>query len=197
MEHARNWWLEPQAEAPRQTSLIAAPHCAQARRIAHMKAKRQARVKSARAEQPAPATVPLEMQRLAAFMIHWMGEHGQTIHTVSEESDPLNPANRIHPTTVWRFQAGKLGDIKAETLLRLARGLGVDEFTLKRVMNGGAEAKTDVRAVELDAAIWRAIERDARAQGRTWQEQIKHFFNLYYDRVKDRDAHKLRTMRRS
>lgn len=105
--------------------------------------------------------LPEGMRRLSEFIAETMRLQQLTINTVSHNSNPDDPNNRIDPSTVWRIRDGKNNNVEDRTLILLARGLGVTPDTLRKVYLGTVEVNNRVRPIELEAELWERLEQSA------------------------------------
>lgn len=110
--------------------------------------------------------LPEGMVRLAKFIKDWMQERKLTISTVSHNSNPGDPNNRIHSSTVFRIRDGVNFNVEDRTLELLERGLGVTPGTLRKVYLGTVQAHGSVRALELDNDLWQRLEISALSNRR-------------------------------
>ena len=107
------------------------------------------------------AEVSEGMTRLAAYVREAMNLAQLTINTVSLNSNPGNPQNRIDPTTVWRLLNLKVRNIEDRTLILLANGLRVSPDTLRKIYLGTFDISSTIRPIELAPELWQRLEQSA------------------------------------
>ncbi len=107
------------------------------------------------------AEVPEGIIRLATYVKDTMALAKLTINTVSMNSNPNNPKNRIDPSTVWRLLSLKVRNIEDRTLILLANGLKVSPDTLRQLYLGTFDVSSTIRPVDLKLETWQRLEQSA------------------------------------